>query len=55
MPICLPLPIDHTLLNWRPLMTALSRINTAVAPEPEMKSTPCGLRLGMGRVKTLWW
>ena len=53
MPICLPLPIDQTLLNCSPLLTALSRMNTAVAPEPEMKSTPFGLSFGIGRVNTL--
>ena len=54
MPICLPLPIDHTELKGRPFVTALSRMNTAVAPEPLMKSTPLGLSWGMGLVNTEW-
>ena len=54
MPICLPLPIDHTLLNCNPLITALSKMNTAVAPDPLMKSTPFALRFGMGLVNTEW-
>ena len=52
MPICLPLPIDQTELNESPLVTALSKMNTAVAPEPLMKSTPLGLKFGMGLVNT---
>ena len=52
MPICLPLPIDHTELNGRPFVTALSRMKTAVAPEPLMKSTPFGLSVGIGFVNT---
>ena len=53
MPICLPFPIDQTEWNGNPLITADSRINTAVAPEPDIKSTPLGLSCGMGCVKTL--
>ena len=30
-------------------------MNTAVAPEPETKSTPLGLSAGMGLVNTEWW
>ena len=52
MPICLPFPMLHTVLKGSPLITADSRINTAVAPEPEIKSAPLELRLGMGLVKT---
>ena len=55
MPICLPFPMDHTLLNCRPLLTPESMMNTAVAPEPLMKSAPLGLSAGMGSVNTLWW
>ena len=51
--ICLALPTDHTELNCKPLVTALSRINTAVAPELEIKSTPCGFKLGIGWLNTL--
>ena len=54
MPICLPLPMLHTLLKGRPFVTALSRMNTAVAPDPLMKSTPFGLSEGMGFVNTEW-
>ena len=53
MPICLPLPIDHTELNCKPFITADSRMNTAVAPEPLIKSTPLGLSCGIGLVNTL--
>src|SRR5574344_539300 len=53
IPICLPLPIDQTELNCNPFITADSRMNTAVAPEPLIKSTPLGLRFGMGLVNTL--
>ena len=55
MPICFPLPIDHTELNCSPFITADSRMNTAVAPDPLMKSTPFGFSCGMGLVNTLWW
>ena len=54
MPICLPFPIDQTEWNGNPLITADSRINTAVAPEPDIKSTPLGLSCGIGCVNTLW-
>ena len=54
MPICLPLPMLQTELNGNPFVTALSRMKTAVAPEPLMKSAPRGLSVGMGLVKTLW-
>ena len=54
MPICLLLPTLHTELNGRPLMTADSSMNTAVAPEPLMKSTPLSCSVGMGLVNTLW-
>src|SRR5574344_242819 len=53
IPICLPLPIDQTELNCNPFITADSRMNTAVAPEPLIKSTPLGLRFGIGLVNTL--
>ena len=43
----------NTELNCRPLITALSKMNTAVAPEPLTKSTPCGLSDGIGFVNTL--
>ena len=52
MPICLPLPIDHTELKANPLLTADSKMNTAVAPEPDMKSAPLGLSFGIGLVNT---
>ena len=54
MPICFPLPVLHTELNGRPLITADSSMNTAVAPLPLMKSTPFSCSVGMGFVKTLW-
>ena len=54
MPICLPLPILQTELNCRPFWTADSRMKTAVAPEPLMKSAPLGLSTGTGLVKTPW-
>ena len=50
----LPLPMLQTLLKGSPFVTALSRMKTAVAPEPEMKSTPFGSRLGIGLVNTEW-
>ena len=40
-------------LKARPLVTADSKIKTAVAPEPLTKSAPFGLSAGMGLVKTL--
>ena len=46
-------PTDHTELNCNPLVTALSNMNTAVAPELEIKSTPCGCSCGMGWLNTL--
>ena len=54
MPICFPLPTLHTELNGRPFITADSSMNTAVAPEPLMKSTPFSWSVGMGFVNTLW-
>ena len=44
----------HTLLNGKPFITALSRMNTAVAPDPLMKSAPSAFSVGMGLVNTLW-
>ena len=49
----LAFPTDQTELNCKPFVTALSRINTAVAPELEIKSTPFRFKLGIGWLNTL--
>ena len=51
-PVCAEFPTDQTLENERPFGTPDSIINTAVAPEPETKSTPLGLSGGIGVVNT---
>src|SRR5699024_6292679 len=49
-PIWAELPTDHTLLYFSTLRIPLSTMNMAVAPEPEMKSTPLGSSCGTGEV-----
>ena len=49
-PICAELPTDQTLLNFSPFLMPLSTMKMAVAPEPEMKSTPLGSSCGTGEV-----
>ena len=51
-PVWALLPTDQTLEKGSPPVIAVSRINTAVAPEPEMKSIPLVDSLGIGSVKT---
>ncbi len=51
-PIWALLPTEKTLENFNPLVMAYSIMKTAVAPLPEIKSTPSGTNSGIGVVKT---
>ena len=43
---------NATLENFTPVCIPASMMNTAVAPEPDTKSTPFGSNLGIGVVNT---
>ena len=46
------LPTENTCAKETPSCIPASIIKTAVAPEPEIKSQPLGLKFGTGAVKT---
>ena len=51
-PVWALLPTEKTEAKERPLGIPASMMKTAVAPEPEMRVTPCGSSFGMGVVNT---
>ena len=51
-PSCALLPTENTELNRKPWVMPSSRMNTAVAPEPVIKSIPSRAKVGIGWMKT---